>query len=49
LAASGLVPLAPTYGALQTGDTLSNLSQAFASKNVLGSNGSTLNVRLHGQ
>ena len=44
MAASGLVPLAPTYGALQTGDTLSNLSQAFASKNVLGSNGSTLNV-----
>jgi hypothetical protein len=34
----------PTYTGLQTGDTSSNLSQAFASKNVLGSNGSTLNV-----
>ncbi len=32
------------YIGLQTGDTLAGLSQAFASKNVLGAGGSTLNV-----
>ncbi len=33
-----------TYAGLQTGDTLTGLSQSFASKNVLGALGSTLNV-----
>jgi len=33
-----------TYTGLQTGDTLTGLSQAYASKNVLGSNLSTLTV-----
>jgi filamentous hemagglutinin family protein len=33
-----------TYTGLQTGDTLSGLSQVFASKNVMGANLSTLNV-----
>lgn len=34
----------PTYTGLQTGDLLSNLSQAFTSPNVMGANGSTLVV-----
>ena len=33
-----------TYSGLQTGDTLTDLSQAYASKNVMGALGSTLNV-----
>jgi len=35
---------APTTSGLQTGDTVSGLTQAFQSKNVLGTNGSTLQV-----
>ena len=34
----------PTSSQLAAGDTISNLTQSFASKNVLGTNGSTLNV-----
>jgi filamentous hemagglutinin family protein len=34
----------PTFSGLQTGDTLSGLSQAFTSPNVLGANASTLQV-----
>ncbi len=34
----------PTYSGLQSGDSLTLLSQAFASKDVNGTNGSTLNV-----
>jgi hypothetical protein len=34
----------PTYGTLFTDDTVTGLTQAFASKNVLGTNGSTLAV-----
>ena len=33
-----------TYSGLRTGDTLTGLSQAYASKNVMGALGSTLNV-----
>jgi hypothetical protein len=36
--------VAPTTSGLVGGDTVSLLSQSFASKNVLGTNGSTLNV-----
>ena len=34
----------PTYGTLYNGDTVTGLTQAFTSKNVLGTNGSTLMV-----
>ena len=34
----------PTTSGLQTGDTVTGLAQAFVSKNVLGTNGSTLQV-----
>src|SRR5439155_10250711 len=34
----------PTTAGVQTGDSVTGLSQAFASKNVLGTNGSTLQV-----
>src|SRR5439155_17570340 len=34
----------PTTAGVQTGDSVTSLSQAFASKNVLGANASTLNV-----
>ena len=34
----------PTYGTLYGGDTVTGLAQAFASKNVLGADGSTLVV-----
>ena len=34
----------PTVSGLKSGDTATNLSEAFASKDVLGTNGSTLNV-----
>jgi trimeric autotransporter adhesin len=34
----------PTYGTLYGGDTVTGLTEAFASKNVLGANGSTLTV-----
>jgi len=34
----------PTYVGLATGDSLTGLTQAFQSKNVLGTNGSTLVV-----
>ncbi len=34
----------PTYGTLYNGDTVTGLTQAFSSKNVLGTNGSTLTV-----
>ena len=34
----------PTYSTLYNGDTIAGLTQAFASKNVLGSGSSTLNV-----
>src|SRR5208282_2092482 len=34
----------PTYGTLYDGDTVTGLTQAFTSKNVLGANGSTLTV-----
>ncbi len=34
----------PTYGTPYRGDTVTGLTQAFASKNVLGTNGSTLTV-----
>jgi hypothetical protein len=34
----------PTYGTLYGSDTVTGLAQAFASKDVLGANGSTLNV-----
>ena len=34
----------PTYGTLYNGDTVTGLTQAFTSKNVLGANGSTLTV-----
>ncbi len=34
----------PTHGALFPGDTVTGLAQAFASKNALGANGSTLKV-----
>ena len=36
--------MSPTYGGLKHGDTATGLTQAFASKNVLGTNGSTLVV-----
>ena len=35
---------APTHGTLYDGDTVTGLTQAFSSKNVLGSGGSTLTV-----
>src|SRR5205814_4861798 len=34
----------PTVSGLQTGDTVTGKTQAFGSKNVLGTNGSTLSV-----